>query len=60
MNIYQGLLFLHGFRIRPEDVIDSGSAADRRCGAAAPGTTPARVTGQGNVDRATPVAGAVD
>ena len=57
MNIYQGLLFLHGFRIRPEDVIDCGSAADRRCGAVVPGTPPAAVTGQGNLDGASPVAG---
>lgn len=59
MNIYQGLLFLHGFRVRPDDVIDSESAADRRCGAAAPGIPPAVVTGQGNADGLSPVVGAI-
>lgn len=58
MNIYQGLLFLHGFRVLPEDANAGESAADGRCGAAAPMARSAVVTLQGNA-AVPPVAGAV-
>ena len=57
MNMYQGLLFLHGFRVLPEDATCGESAADGRCGPAAPMTPSAVVTPQDNTD-ASPVAGA--
>lgn len=50
MNIYQGLLFLHGFRMPPEDPTKRESAAVGCCGAAArmsgsAAATPQRRTG---------------
>ncbi|MDQ3270059.1 MAG: hypothetical protein M3Q11_07740 [Pseudomonadota bacterium] len=35
MNIYQGLLFLHGFRVLPDETTSGGAAADVRSAAAA-------------------------
>ena len=58
MNIYQGLLFLHGFRVLPEDVTDGESAADGCCGAAARTAPSAAVPLRGTAD-ASPVAGAI-
>lgn len=36
MNIYQGLLFLHGFRVGSEDVTEGGVAAGTHVAAAVP------------------------
>lgn len=56
MNMYQDLLSLHGFRVRPEDLINRESAADARCGTAASMTPSAVVPPDDDTD-ALPVAG---
>lgn len=42
MNIYQGLLFLHGFRVLPDEATASRATVDGCCGAGTP-TPPARL-----------------
>lgn len=58
MNIYQGLLFLHGFRVLPEDVTEGGAAAAEHVAAAAQATDMAMVPDQFGVGTGTELAAA--